>query len=146
MKKIVPVLAAVMCIMLSACSAPAETPASSGFSASNAQSDAVQFEEEDILEDCQLSDKEMVQVLEDYFDVLEAVMNKNGDAVTIVTKDSKDGYDVYANYDGKESDTPTLSWENVREAFRFLYSHGQVDLSGNLLVNSETMVEIEGKK
>lgn len=146
MKKFVPILVTVMCLALSACSAPADNVTESSISSSNAQSETVQFEEKDILEDCQLSDKEMAQVLEDYFDVLEAVMNKNGDAVTIVTKDTKNGYDVYANYDGKESDTPTLSWENVREAFRFLYSHGQVDLSGNLLVNSETMVEIEGEK
>lgn len=95
----------------------------------------------DVLEGCELTDEQMKQVVEDYFAVLQAVMTQSGDPVEFKTDVSKDGYDVYTVRDGETSDEPSLSWENVREAYRFLYSHGQVDLEGNLLVTEDMLLE-----
>lgn len=148
-KKVICILMAFTMVLLVGCGAGKDDSAASVDTGSNAASSAASesvqpLEEVDILENCTLSDEEMAQVASDYFAVLQAIMTQSGDEVEFKIEQTEDGYNVFAVRGGETPQEPSLSWENVRELFRFLYSHGQVDLEGNILVTEESVLETEG--
>lgn len=99
-------------------------------------------EETDVLEECQLSEDEMLAVIKDYYKVFETIMKNSGDPVTFeITKDDA-GVTVTAVREGQEPSV--MNWESIRSAYEFLYRRGQVDLEGNLLVSEENLLSTGG--
>ena len=142
MKKVFAILlsAAMMAVLLCACG-KTEVPSSTVPSSEDSSSFPV-VEEVDILENCNLSDEQMLAVIKDYYKVFEVVMNSNGDSMTFDVEENNGTVKVRAVREGQEPSV--LEWDTVRSAYEFLYAQGQVDLEGNLLVTEESLINKEG--
>lgn len=91
----------------------------------------------DVMESCNLSEEQMMNVIKDYYKVFEAVMNKNGEETIFKVEENDGAVKVQALREGREPSV--LEWDTIRSAYEFLYSQGQVDLEGNLLVTKDTL-------
>ena len=143
MKKVFTILlsAAMVSVLLCSCG-KTDTPSSVPSSSSAGASSAPVIEEDDILENCNLSDEEMMNVIKDYYKVFEVVMNKNGEEATFEVEENNGAVTVRAIREGQ--DPSVLEWDSIRSAFEFLYAQGQVDLEGNLLVTEDALINKEG--
>lgn len=143
MKKVFTILlsAAMVSVLLCSCG-KTDTPSSVPSSSSAGASSAPVIEEVDILENCNLSDEEMMNVIKDYYKVFEVVMNKNGEEATFEVEENNGAVTVRAIREGQ--DPSVLEWDSIRSAFEFLYAQGQVDLEGNLLVTEDALINKEG--
>lgn len=143
MKKVFTILlsAAMVSALLCSCG-KTDTPSSVPSSSSAGASSAPVIEEVDILENCNLSDEEMMNVIKDYYKVFEVVMNKNGEEATFEVEENNGAVTVRAIREGQ--DPSVLEWDSIRSAFEFLYAQGQVDLEGNLLVTEDALINKEG--
>ena len=143
MKKVFTILlsAAMVSVLLCSCG-KTDTPSSVPSSSSAGASSAPVIEEVDILENCNLSDEEMMNVIKDYYKVFEVVMNKNGEEATFEVEENNDAATFRAIREGQ--DPSVLEWDSIRSAFEFLYAQGQVDLEGNLLVTEDALINKEG--
>ena len=143
MKKVFTILlsAAMVSVLLCSCG-KTDTPSSVPSSSSAGASSAPVIEEVDILENCNLSDEEMMNVNKDYYKVFEVVMNKNGEEATFEVEENNGAVTVRAIREGQ--DPSVLEWDSIRSAFEFLYAQGQVDLEGNLLVTEDALINKEG--
>lgn len=143
MKKVFTILlsAAMVSVLLCSCG-KTDTPSSVPSSSSAGASSAPVIEEVDILENCNLSDEEMMNVIKDYYKVFEVVMNKNGEEATFEVEENNGAVTVRAIREGQ--DPSVLEWDSIRGAFEFLYAQGQVDLEGNLLVTEDALINKEG--
>ena len=143
MKKVFTILlsAAMVSVLLCPCG-KTDTPTSVPSSSSAGASSAPVIEEVDILENCNLSDEEMMNVIKDYYKVFEVVMNKNGEEATFEVEENNGAVTVRAIREGQ--DPSVLEWDSIRSAFEFLYAQGQVDLEGNLLVTEDALINKEG--
>lgn len=143
MKKVFTILlsAAMVSVLLCSCG-KTDTPSSVPSSSSAGASSAPVIEEVDILENCNLSDEEMMNVIKDYYKVFEVVMNKNGEEATFEVEENNGAVTVRAIREGQ--DPSVLEWDSIRSAFEFLYTQGQVDLEGNLLVTEDALINKEG--
>lgn len=143
MKKVFAILlsAAMATVLLCACG-KTDAPSSEPSSASEGVSSAPVIEEVDVLENCSLSDEEMMAVIKDYYKVFEVVMNKNGDEMTFEVEETDGAVKVRTVRDGQEPSV--LEWDTIRGAYKFLYVQGQVDLEGNLLVTEDALINKEG--
>lgn len=142
MKKVFAILlsAAMMAVLLCACG---KTEVSSSTVPSSEDSSSFPVVEEvDILENCNLSDEQMLAVIKNYYKVFEVVMNSNGDSMTFDVEENNGTVKVRAVREGQEPSV--LEWDTVRSAYEFLYAQGQVDLEGNLLVTEESLINKEG--
>lgn len=143
MKKVFTILlsAAMVSVLLCSCG-KTDTPSSVPSSSSAGAASAPVIEEVDILENCNLSDEEMMNVIKDYYKVFEVVMNKNGEEATFEVEENNGAVTVRAIREGQ--DPSVLEWDSIRSAFEFLYAQGQVDLEGNLLVTEDALINKEG--
>lgn len=143
MKKIVVAGIGVMLVGALLCSC-GKTTAGSNSAVSNSEtaSSVPAIEEVDVLEECKLSEEEMMVVIKDYYKVFEAVMQNSGDPVTFEITEDDTGVTVTAMREGQEPSA--TNWESVRSAYEFLYRRGQVDLDGNLLVSEENLLSTGG--
>lgn len=143
MKKVFTILlsAAMVSVLLCSCGKTDTSSSVPSFSSAGASSAPV-IEEVDILENCNLSDEEMMNVIKDYYKVFEVVMNKNGEEVTFEVEENNGAVTVRAIREGQ--DPSVLEWDSIRSAFEFLYAQGQVDLEGNLLVTEDALINKEG--
>ena len=143
MKKVFTILlsAAMVSVLLCSCG-KTDTPSSVPSSSSAGAASAPVIEEVDILENCNLSDEEMMNVTKDYYKVFEVVMNKNGEEATFEVEENNGAVTVRAIREGQ--DPSVLEWDSIRSAFEFLYAQGQVDLEGNLLVTEDALINKEG--
>lgn len=143
MKKVFTILlsAAMVSVLLCSCG-KTDTPSSVPSSSSAGASSAPVIEEVDILENCNLSDEEMMNVIKDYYKVFEVVMNKNGEEATFEVEENNGAVTVRAIREGQ--DPSVLEWDSIRSAFEFLYAQGQVDLEGHLLVTEDALINKEG--
>lgn len=143
MKKVFTILlsAAMVSVLLCSCG-KTDTPSSVPSSSSAGASSAPVIEEVDILENCNLSDEEMMNVIKDYYKVFEVVMNKNGEEATFEVEENNGAVTVRAIREGQGPSV--LEWDSIRSAFEFLYAQGQVDLEGNLLVTEDALINKEG--
>lgn len=96
------------------------------------------IEETDVMESCNLTEEEMLNTIKDYYKVFEAVMNKNGEETIVNVEENGGAIKVQALREGQEPSV--LEWDTIQNAYKFLYSQGQVDLEGNLLITEETLV------
>lgn len=99
------------------------------------------IEEVDILKNCNLSDAQMMDTIKDYYKVFESIMNKNGEKVTFEVEENSGVVKVQAVREGQEPSV--LEWDSIRSAYEFLYTQGQVDLEGNLLVTEDALIKKE---
>lgn len=143
MKKVFTILlsAAIVSVLLCSCG-KTDTSSSVPSSSSAGAASAPVIEEVDILENCNLSDEEMMNVIKDYYKVFEVVMNKNGEEATFEVEENNGAVTVRAIREGQ--DPSVLEWDSIRSAFEFLYAQGQVDLEGNLLVTEDALINKEG--
>lgn len=143
MKKVFTILlsAAMVSVLLCSCG-KTDTPSIVPSSSSAGAASAPVIEEVDILENCNLSDEEMMNVIKDYYKVFEVVMNKNGEEATFEVEENNGAVTVRAIREGQ--DPSVLEWDSIRSAFEFLYAQGQVDLEGNLLVTEDALINKEG--
>lgn len=144
MKKVlaIPLSVVIVAAFLCACGKiDAFSSASSVPSSSGATSFTSVIEEVDVLEDCNLSDEQMMNTIKDYYKVFEAIMNKNGDKTTFEVEENGGAIKVLAVREGQEPSV--LEWDTIRSAYEFLYTQGQVDLEGNLLVTESALVNKE---
>lgn len=137
MKKYLAIVMAIAMMMLPGCTGAGAKNAESVAESSTTSSVATLPEEQDVLEDCTLSDAQMEQVVKDYFVTFESAMRNAGEDITLDVQTGKDMVAVYVG-DSKE---PALSWDDARAAYRFLYEHGQVDLEGNILIDDSTVLD-----
>ena len=102
------------------------------------------------MEDCTLSDEEMLDVIKEYFDVFTALFEKTGENIvaTVITKGdtvmvntSRPELDDEGNPTGKTvTDEAVFEWDSARDAYAYLYQQGQVDLEGNLSFSKEDIL------
>lgn len=132
----------VVATFLCACSKNATT-SSNAANSYESSSAVVTAPEADALENCTLSEEQMLTVIEDYYKVFEVIMNKNGDAVTFEVEESSGAVSVRAVRE--EAETTALEWDTIKAAYEFLYSQGQVDIEGNLLITENDVIDGEGQ-
>lgn len=146
------VLCFALAISMTACKSGKE-PASESTSASAAQSSVKtddgsnadtseslsSFSEPDVLAECTLSDDEMASVVEEYFKLFSDALAGGTTEIEYKSKDGQITVSVTETVDGEKTSWTPFEWESAREAYRYLYTQGQVDLEGNILVTTDDL-------
>lgn len=143
MKKTIAIAISVVIAMtfITACGKTEESSGSVSTTSESAITSAHVIQEVDILENCNLSEEQMMTVIKDYYKVFEAIMNKNGDTMTFEVEEADGKVSVRAVRENEEPSV--LEWDSVKRAYEFLYTQGQVDLEGNLLVTENGLMNME---
>lgn len=98
---------------------------------------------EEIVEQSSLPDDKMYDVIESYYSIMNEVYEKNGEPNVVEVRKESDGsvhLDVVTGTgDDQVKNEDVMSWDNVQQAYGYLYSQNQVDLDGNILVDVEKL-------
>ncbi len=107
------------------------------------------------IEDCKLTDEEMLAVINAYFGVMDEYFSTTGEGIVSAVVVGSDGA-VTVNTVRPDPDNEgetvahdgVFAWASIREGYAYLYQNGVVDLEGNMTftldeLNDDTTGEVE---